>query len=125
MSDNGGLIATPAIDYVPDWALAAAIEWRFDIESTPRFGDFARTNFSTAGSDNSPLPGGKGSLVGGGMRVPSVVYWKRQVAPSKAAQMVAVQDIMPTLLELAGSPVDAKTIDGRSVWSMPSFQSMM
>ncbi|GAB5489746.1 MAG: hypothetical protein Pars2KO_33160 [Parasphingorhabdus sp.] len=116
MSDNGGLMAKPPPEWLPDWAFEAAVEWTFDIEATPRMMEFIRINLTEGGSDNSPLRDGKGSLWEGGMRVPSFVYWKGKLAPSKSNQMIAMQDVLPTLLTLSGDIADPEAIDGRSVW---------
>lgn len=63
------------------------------------------------------LQGGKTSLWEGGVRVPSILYWKGVLQPSSSEQMIAVQAALPTLLSLSGEgPVSDET-DGRSVWS--------
>lgn len=116
MSDNGGLIAKPPPDWLPDWAFEAAIEWTFDIKVSPRFTEFARVNLTEGGANNSPLQDGKGSLWEGGVRVPSFVYWKGKLAPFKTDQMIAMQDILPTLLALGGGQASLDAVDGRSVW---------
>ncbi|MGB2287760.1 MAG: hypothetical protein ACPH3D_05700, partial [Porticoccaceae bacterium] len=56
------------------------------------------------------------SLWEGGMRVPSIVYWKGRLQPSRNEQMIAVQDVLPTLLSLTGNNDAARWADGRSVW---------
>lgn len=116
LSDNGGLTTVPGATYVPDWVLSLAAWWMFDVRPTPRFVEFARVNLTEGGASNSPLQGGKASLWEGGMRVPSLVYWKGVLQPSTSAQMIAVQDVLPTLLEVSGVAGETGDVDGRSVW---------
>jgi len=116
MSDNGGLANVDLVNWLPDWMLSIGLGWRFGIEPTDRMVEFARVNLTQSGSDNSPLKGGKGSLWEGGMRVPSLVYWPGVLAPGKSDQMVAMQDVLPTVLEISSTQVDREELDGRSVW---------
>ncbi len=116
MSDNGGLVNVDIVNWLPDWMLAIALGWRFDVEPSDRFVEFARVNHTRSGSDNTPLKGGKSSLWEGGMRVPSLVYWPGVLSPGKSEQMVAVQDVLPTVLEVSDTPANSDDLDGRSVW---------
>lgn len=116
MSDNGGLIDQSPPEWLPDWVLETGVEWAFDVEATPRFMEFVRVNLTEGGSDNSPLRDGKASLWDGGMRVPSFVYWQGKLTPSKNEQMIAMQDILPTLLTLSGNQSSIGAVDGRNVW---------
>lgn len=72
MSDNGGLSLNP-----------------------PRQGE--------ANNENAPLRSGKASAYEGGIREPMMVYWpgKTQKATTNT-QYVAIQDFMPSILEMAG-----------------------
>lgn len=119
MSDNGGLIPkSQLVNYLPDWTMEMITEKVIgqDVEMTSRFLDFARIQLTQGASVNTPLQGGKTSLWEGGMRVPSIVYWKGRLQPSRNEQMIAVQDVLPTLLALTGNNDAARWADGRSVW---------
>ena len=118
MSDNGGLIPKSAlINWLPDWAMEKVTEGVLgeEIDASPRFLEFARIQLTQGASDNSPMRDGKTSLWEGGMRVPSFVYWKDVLDPSSTDQMIAMQDVLPTLMALSGD-VPGDQVDGRSVW---------
>ena len=128
MSDNGGLIPkSQLVNYLPDWALEMITEKVIgqDVEMTPRFLEFARVQLTQGASDNTPLQGGKTSLWEGGMRVPSIVYWKGKLSPSRNEQMIAVQDVLPTLLDLTNYNESIQNTDGRSVWPMLNHNEAM
>ena len=116
MSDNGGL--NPAAN--PEWMLiwSKRLEGWFGRPLPFTLWEFIRTNALDGGSDNTPLRKGKKSIYEGGARVPSVVYWKGQVAPSQSAQMVTVRDVLPTVLAAAklttAEPMAA--FDGVNQW---------
>jgi len=81
-------------------------------------------------SDNGPqkgaagisgvLLGGKGSRYEGGVRVPAIMRWPGTVpAGVLNKQPIAVFDLLPTLVTLAGGSVPAdRIIDGRDVWPL-------
>lgn len=120
MSDNGGLIPKSSlVKHLPDWTMEMITENVIgqDVEMNSRFLDFARIQLSMGGSDNSPLQDGKGSLWEGGIRVPSIVSWPGVLKPSRNEQMIAMQDVMPTLLSLVNKVGLSSEMDGRSVWS--------
>lgn len=122
MSDNGGLIPGPGIiNILPNWVMEIQTERILGekIDAPENFLDFARIQLTEGASDNSPLQGGKTSLWEGAMRVPSFVYWKGVLEPAKNDKMIAVQDVLPTLMELNGVN-NLGEIDGRSVWSILS-----
>lgn len=115
LSDNGGLIAEHPLRKIPDPFLSWAIEGRLDVEVTPTFAQFIRTNLNEGGADNGPFKGGKQTVNEGGVRVPSFLHWPGNFAPAEYRYMATVQDIAPTLLEIAragGGP-----FDGRSLWT--------
>lgn len=88
MSDNGGLATQP--------------EWRAGEMNT----------------QNAPLRSGKGSLHEGGIRVPLIVSWPGVTQPgSETDAPVIIEDLFPTLLEMAGvdHPDVVQPIDGRSI----------
>jgi len=77
---------------------------------------------------NLPLRAGKGSIYEGGIRVPFLAKWPGVTKPgSTAQQYIIVEDLFPTLLEMAGSqgnPV-IQPIDGKSIVPIlrkPSFR---
>jgi len=88
ISDNGGLASAPA--------------WRD----------------GTIHTQNFPLNSGKGSLHEGGIRVPMIVCWPKQVTTnSQCDKYLIIEDLYPTILEMANVR-DYKTatpIDGKSI----------
>lgn len=82
-------------------------------------GGYAREpRMGAANTQNYPLRAGKGSLFEGGIRVPMLVKWPGITrAGAVSQQYVAIQDLFPTVLEMAGvmasktvQPVDGQTI---------------
>lgn len=70
-----------------------------------------------AGAHNGDLRGGKGSAFDGGVRVPTVVAWPRELAGSQVSQHpIFAQDWLPTLLDVADVPYSKEVFDGISVW---------
>jgi len=64
-------------------------------------------------SHNAPLRSGKGSGYEGGIRVPMAVRWPGNVAADAVDRLpVQLEDVMPTLCELAG--INPQCPDGRS-----------
>lgn len=128
MSDNGGLIPKSAlVNWMPDWALEKVTEGILgeEIDATPKFLEFARIQLTQGASDNTPMQGGKTSLWEGGMRVPSFVYWKGVLNPASTDQMIAMQDVLPTLMSLSGNAPEQGEIDGRSVWPILTGQAAL
>ena len=76
-------------------------------------------------SDNGPnswrwnggMKGRKATVDEGGLRVPFLIRWPGHIRPgTKVTQIAGAIDMMPTLCELTGVPVDAKKpLDGRSL----------
>ncbi len=65
---------------------------------------------------DSPLRGAKGSYYEGGIRVPSVIEWPGGIPEARRSSVPAVtSDMLPTLCDLAGIPVPARTLDGISL----------
>lgn len=61
------------------------------------------------------IQGGKGTMTDRGTRVPLLVRWPGRIAPgSTCADLVDFSDFLPTLCELAGAPLPAAALHGRS-----------
>jgi arylsulfatase A len=59
--------------------------------------------------------GGKGTLTDRGTHVPLLVRWPGHVGPgSTCDDLIDFSDFLPTLCELAGAPLPAEEIHGRS-----------
>ena len=58
----------------------------------------------------------KGSVYEGGLRVPSIVEWPARSLQGRASTPICTSDMLPTLLSLAGVPLDAPhPLDGTDV----------
>ncbi len=68
-------------------------------------------------TNNDPLRAGKGWLYEGGVRVPLIVRVPGKVKPGSVSDQVAIScDVLPTLLDLAGLPLQPNQhVDGRSL----------
>ncbi|MCP3984754.1 MAG: arylsulfatase [bacterium] len=64
--------------------------------------EFIRTNVLEGGSDNRPLRGGKQLVTEGGARVPSALWWPGHLGGGRSELFITAQDVLPTLLEMAG-----------------------
>jgi len=65
-------------------------------------------------TDNRPLRSGKGYPYEGGIRIPTIVYWKNNIEPGSVTdQPIISMDLLPTICAAAGVsiPMDL-TIDG-------------
>jgi arylsulfatase A-like enzyme len=68
-----------------------------------------------AGARNGALRAGKGTMYEGGLRVPMAARWPGRIKPGARSDRVALtMDLMPTVLEAAGVPIQHE-IDGRSL----------
>jgi arylsulfatase A len=71
--------------------------------------------------DNAPLRAGKGSLYEGGIRTPLLIRYPGEIRPgSESHALVQAQDLLPTLLDLAGKSADPDLYDGISI--RPAFR---
>lgn len=78
--------------------------------------EFAKFSFD-GGSDNTPLRGTKTSTLEGGVRVPALVWWPRELAAGTYSEFISVSDVLPTLLEaVGGSDEMILPTDGASHW---------
>ena len=119
MSDNGGLIPPGAPETLTATQNLAQtlVDW-FDRPIPgylPRGFEFLVANTFDGGSDNTPLPGAKGMIAEGGVRVPAALWWPGNLEEGTHTQQMTITDVLPTLLEAIGS-VGAipENIDGRS-----------
>ena len=99
MSDNGGLNPASNPAGLVNWS-RRLVDW-FGEPLPFTVLEFLRTNALDGGSDNTPYRKGKNSIYEGGARVPSVLYWKGQISPTRSTQMVTAQDVLPTILSAA------------------------
>jgi arylsulfatase A-like enzyme len=68
-------------------------------------------------ASNGELRGGKGSLHEGGVRVPTIFYWPGKLDPRLVNEPLAMVDIMPTVLALAGAQGSPDhPFDGKDIW---------
>ena len=68
-------------------------------------------------ASNGEFRGGKGSLHEGGVRVPTIFYWPAKLKPATIDEPLAMVDVMPTLLGLAGGVGSPDhPFDGKNVW---------
>src|SRR5205814_7477488 len=65
---------------------------------------FTSDNGGERYADTGPFTGRKTELLEGGLRIPAVISWPRQVAAGRVSEQVTIQmDWVPTLLALAGT----------------------
>ncbi|MBD3266733.1 sulfatase-like hydrolase/transferase, partial [bacterium] len=70
----------------------------------------------SGGIFTSPFRGQKGTMYEGGIRVPGIIEWPERITKPRISKINAVtSDILPTLCELAGSPVPDRPLDGISL----------
>ena len=68
-------------------------------------------------ASNGDFRGGKGSLHEGGVRVPTIFYWPAKLKPRIVNEPLAMVDVMPTLLALAGAEGSPDhPFDGKDIW---------
>lgn len=81
---------------------------------------FTSDNGGSSGCVNKPLRGGKGSTWEGGMREPTIAWWRGTVAAGSACDEVATtMDLLPTFARLGGGKVpDDRVIDGKDITSL-------
>ena len=97
-SDNGAINVCPlhGTDQYPGWQ-----------EEYPRLGS------------NLPYRGVKAQMYEGGIRTPTLVNWRGQLAPGKMDHPVHAVDWTPTFSELAGAPPQRDPqYDGRDIWPL-------
>jgi len=74
------------------------------------------------GAKNTPLRGGKGSTLEGGVRVCTIAWWPGHVpAGTSTGAITTMMDILPTLARLGGGQTPAgRKIDGVDIWPVLS-----
>lgn len=69
-------------------------------------------------ASNGEFRGGKGSLHEGGVRVPTIFYWPARLKPRVVTEPLAMVDVMPTVLALAGGVGSSDhPFDGKDIWA--------
>lgn len=73
-------------------------------------------NRSAGVTSNQPLRSGKGWNYEGGIRIPTIFYWKGKLSARSVDTPAITMDIYPTLLDLAGLPLKPEQhLDGQSL----------
>ena len=69
-------------------------------------------------TDNGPYRAGKGTVYEGGVRTCAFATWPGQIKPNTVVTApLHIVDLYPTLLTLAGAPLDQKLpLDGKNAW---------
>ncbi|MEM1435995.1 MAG: sulfatase-like hydrolase/transferase [Pseudomonadota bacterium] len=115
-SDNGGLNPAAVSDGMRRWV--ARLVALFGRPLPTGFLEFLRHNTEDGGSDNGPYRRGKGAVYQGGILVPSVLSWPGTLQPASIRDRVTVQDVLPTLAEVVGFPLQAtQAVDGAARWA--------
>ena len=66
---------------------------------------------------NFPLRDWKTTNYEGAVRVPAIVYWKNKIDHSLNQNYFSVNDLMPTILTLAGAKTIPATVEGKNIWN--------
>lgn len=114
MSDNGGLNPDSMSE-----GMRSGIGFLVDVFGEPLptdFLEFLRHNTLDGGANNGPYRRGKGALYQGGILVPAFVHWPKQLDPQVLTEQITVQDVLPTLVEVAGISIADQLVDGASQW---------
>ena len=115
-SDNGGLVQPGPPDErsgIESFGLLLN-EW-FERPIAMAGLEFIASNVGDAGSDNTPLRGGKGYTLEGGVRVPAFIWWPEKLTARHHTEPMTVVDVLPTLLDaLDSNDLRIGDIDGRS-----------
>jgi arylsulfatase A-like enzyme len=121
-SDNGGLNPAAASDLMRD--LVENLVAVFGRPLPTDFLEFLRHNAEDGGSDNGPYRRGKGAIYQGGILVPSLLYWPGTLEPSSVSARVTVQDVLPTLAQVAGVELlPSQILDGSARWATINGES--
>jgi arylsulfatase A len=84
--------------------------------------DNAATRRNPPQGSNAPLSGYMNSPAEGGMRVPFLARWPKQIpAGTECTELATMMDLLPTFAKLAKAKhPDEKTIDGKDIWPLLS-----
>ena len=101
---------------ISDQLVASGLEKNTIIVFTSDHGGLSnRGNNRKLATTNAPLRAGKGHNYEGGIRVPMFIYWHNQIPTGESDTPVTGTDYFPTLLELAGLPLEENAhLDGVS-----------
>jgi len=116
-SDNGGLISDD-VELASTIKKLAGLGTFFFDRPVPisTLEEFAKFSYD-GGSDNGILRGTKTSTLEGGVRVPALIWWPKQISAGLHAEFISVSDVLPTLLEaVGGSASIPEDLDGASQW---------
>ena len=115
-SDNGGLVSKAAPPGLQKFTDLATRVFGRPLPFTAL--EFIVSNVNDGGSDNSPLPLGKGRVAEGGSRVPAAIWWPGQLENGIHKGFTTISDVLPTLLDAIGEGDSIPTdLDGRSQWA--------
>lgn len=102
-----------------DWSVGQVLAalWRLGLDDRTLV-LFTSDNGGTPRAVNAPLRGNKGSTWEGGMRVPTIAWWPGRIpAGTTSDEIVAMIDVLPTFVKLAGGTVPPDhRIDGADIW---------
>ena len=104
ISDNGGLI--PGL-YSARTANLLDRDGNPLLPDSPKpekFIEFININNTLGTSNNHPYKKGKSFAYEGGIHVPAIIWWPEQYQARRVTDMITVEDILPTLLSIAGIP---------------------
>lgn len=71
--------------------------------------------FHSMASANKQMRGSKGYIYEGGIKVPMLINWPKEVTPSRSEVAVSGLDIFPTFMDLSGIDSFTGVLDGDSV----------
>ena len=125
LSDNGG----EALDPQSSRFNRAVADYYYDLDPLQqgRPGSLTAIGASFASAVSAPLRGYKFTASEGGIRVPFIMSWPGNAAVARgkvAAGFAHVTDVAPTLLGLAGVPLQQGRFAGRVVEPMRGFSLM-
>ncbi len=114
LSDNGAEPSDPLAN--PRFAAWAKLNYSTNLEDLGAKGSYAALGPSWASSAAAPLAFFKFWAGEGGVRVPLIVTWPGRIPAGRIDHSFAhVKDLMPTMLELSGTPDHGGRYAGRSV----------
>ena len=81
-------------------------------------------NYGEHSGSALPLREGKGTVLEGGQREPTIIAWPSVLPEGKTIQTPMMNiDILPTIAEITQSQLPEKTIDGQSLWKVWTGES--